>query len=154
MVCLQFRSNDQDDLEVFLKRMYEARGMEYEPDGLHSDFRNVEEIYLSRGNFWVIRETQERKIIGSIGLKELDRNNEIGELKRFFVLPEYQGSGYGRLLMTTAITYARENEYKKLRLDTMKQATKAQAIFRVFGFYEIPRYNNNNMADYFFELLL
>jgi GNAT superfamily N-acetyltransferase len=88
----------------------------------------------------------------SIGLKVLDRENSIAEIKRFFLLPEFQGFGYGKFLMKTAIDYAEEIKLRKIRLDTMKQAMTAQAIFRKFGFYEIPRYNNNEMAEYFYEI--
>lgn len=56
--------------------------------------------------------------------------------------------------MRTAIEYAAVNNFRRLRLDTMKQAVKAQKIFKEFGFYEIPRYNDNLMATYFFELIL
>ncbi len=76
------------------------------------------------------------------------------ELKRLFVLPEYQGRGYGRLLLVHAINYAREQKYKKIYLDTREQFSVAQHLYRSNGFQKTEKYNDNEHAELYFELVL
>jgi RimJ/RimL family protein N-acetyltransferase len=154
MKCQFYHLADQDELEIFMKIMYETRGLNFDPLGLQSDIRQIDNVYfLNGGNFWLLKE-KNNKVIGSVGLKILDEIGRIGEIKRFFVLPEYQGNGFGKLLLKTAIDYAKERELRRVRLDTMKSSIVAQAIFKQVGFYEIPKYNNNDIAELFLELLL
>jgi len=143
--------SDQDQLEEFMKTMYVSRGYVFDPEGLHSDIRSIEMLYIKTGGgFWLLKE--EQNVIGTIGLKGIDSENRIGEIKRFFVLPEYQDKGYGKSMMSQIIEFARQAGFIKLRLDTEKQSYKAISVFRSFGFYEIPKYNNNDIAEIFMEL--
>lgn len=143
--------SDQDQLEEFMKTMYVSRGYVFDPEGLHSDVRSIELFYFkTEGGFWLWKE--EQRVIGTIALKGIDSENRIGEIKRFFVLPEYQDKGYGKSMMSQIIEFARQAGFIKLRLDTEKQSYKAMSVFRSFGFYEIPQYNDNDRADIFMEL--
>jgi putative acetyltransferase len=131
--------------------MYASRGFVFDPEGLHSDIRSIELIYgETEGGFWLLKE--EQSVIGTIGLKVIDTNKRIGEIKRFFVLPEYQDKGYGKSMMSQIVQFARQAELTKLRLDTEKQSYRALSVFRSFGFYEIPKYNDNDIAEIFMEL--
>lgn len=47
-------------------------------------------------------------LIGTVAVRIIDIDDKVAELKRMFILPEYQGKGYGRLLLEYAIDYARE----------------------------------------------
>lgn len=93
-------------------------------------------------------------MIGTVAIRTIDNVKRIVELKRMFVLPEYQGKGYGRLLLEYAITYSREQNYHKMCLDTRKQFSVAQHLYRSVGFQEIDRYNDNEHAELYFELIL
>ena len=44
-------------------------------------------------------------VIGTIAIRKIDDGKRIVELKRMFVLPEFQGNGYGRLLLEHAELY-------------------------------------------------
>lgn len=58
------------------------------------------------------------KPMGSILLEEEDSaNNNIGKLQLFFVSPEARGFGLGTKLLVELIEFAKNNGYKKLRLD-------------------------------------
>ncbi|QGQ95022.1 GNAT family N-acetyltransferase [Paenibacillus psychroresistens] len=143
--------SDQDKLEYFMETMYVSRGYVFDPEGSHSDIRSIELLYFETGGgFWLLKE--EQSVIGTIGLKGIDSENRIGEIKRFFVLPEYQDKGYGKNMMSQIIEFARQAGLIKLRLDTEKQSYKAMSVFRSFGFYEIPKYNDNDIAEIFLEL--
>ena len=93
-------------------------------------------------------------IIGTVAIRNIDNVNQIVELKRMFVLPEYQGNGYGRLLLEYAIEKSREQQYHKICLDTGKQFSVAQHLYRSVGFQETTRYNDNEHVELYFELML
>ncbi|WP_051003976.1 GNAT family N-acetyltransferase [Gottschalkia acidurici] len=59
---------------------------------------------------------------------------------------------YGRTLFNYALKKAKEKGYSYIRLDTTKDSVKAINLYRSANFYEIQRYNNNNIADVFMEL--
>lgn len=79
--------------------------------------------------------------IGCAGIRKID--DEIAELKRMYVRNEYRGYGIGVRLMERSLEIARDLGYRKIRLDTLSTMEKAQALYRSFGFYEIPSYRFN-----------
>ena len=118
----------------------------------HADIVNVEQYYMQDGCFWCLFDNQ--TLVGTVALRTIDLDNKVVELKRMFVLPEYQGKGYGRLLLNYAIAYAREQQYNKICLDTRKQFSAAQHLYRSSGFQETEKYNDNDRAELYFELVL
>ena len=150
MKCESFNENDQNKLEDFMNIVYSVRGYKFDAFGLHRDVRNINEIYkISGGDFWIIKDND--LIIGSIALKLINQKEKIGEIKRYFVLPNYQGKGFGKMLMEFLINESKNRGLLKLRLDTMKESLKAISIFRKYGFYEIQKYNDNDIAEIFME---
>ena len=83
----------------------------------------------------------ETQAIGCAGIREID--NDIAELKRMFVLKEYQGHGIGQKLLERVIEIAIKLGYKKIRLDTLPNMKQAQHLYRSFGFYDILPYRFN-----------
>ena len=81
------------------------------------------------------------KPVACIALRRLDASS--GEIKRLYVRPETRGRRTGRRLVEQVIAAAREIGYRRLVLDTLPQMTEAQALYRSFGFREIPGYYAN-----------
>lgn len=79
--------------------------------------------------------------IGCAGIRELDK--DIAELKRMFVEPGHRKFRVGRKLLELAIDMATRLNYRFMRLDTLPTMTKAQKLYRSFGFYEIAPYRFN-----------
>ncbi|GAA5166166.1 GNAT family N-acetyltransferase [Viridibacterium curvum] len=153
MNLVSFRPEMQGALEAFLQIMQESRGYKFDRSKLPPDIANVKTAYKDcGGDLWVVK--NDDAIVGSIALRALDPDAGIGEIKRYFVLPSYQRRGIGGDLMHHAINVARESGLRRVRLDTMKKSEAALIVFRKFGFYEIPKYNNNNVAEIFMEKLL
>ena len=93
------------------------------------------------------------KPAGCVALKKL--NNEICEMKRLFVKPEYRKKEIGKILTKKIIAEALGIGYSKMRLDTISSMKAAIHIYRSFGFYEIePYYNNPVKEAIYFELEL
>lgn len=96
---------------------------------------------------------QESRPAGCVAVQELEPG--ICEMKRLFVQPEFREAGIGRQLIATLIREARKLGYTTMRLDTHPSMTKAQELYRSFGFKEIGRYNQNPIPGIrFFELQL
>ena len=85
------------------------------------------------------------KAIGCVALRKWD--NEIAELKRMFVLQEYQGHKIGQRLLQQILAIAQELRYKKVRLDTISNMKAALKLYRLYGFYEIPAYRFNPIQE-------
>ncbi|MFB9841908.1 GNAT family N-acetyltransferase [Mucilaginibacter ginsenosidivorans] len=79
--------------------------------------------------------------VGCSGVRRLDE--QTAELKRMYVKTEYRGYQVGLNLLERSIELAKKLGYKKIRLDTLENMTKAQQLYRSFGFYEIPSYRFN-----------
>ncbi|BAY08237.1 GNAT family N-acetyltransferase [Calothrix sp. NIES-2098] len=153
MELISYSYESQASLEEFLEIMYSYRGYKFDPTGLHADIRNIKNIYQNPGgNFWIMIENG--AVIGSIGLKILNKIDKIGEIKRYFVLPLYQGKGIGKLLIKHLLLNAQKTELNILRLDTMRKSIAARKIFEKYGFQEINKYNDNEIAEIFMELKL
>lgn len=78
---------------------------------------------------------------GCAGIRRL--NNDIAELKRMYVKDDYRGLKIGVALLQQSIDLAKTLGYQKLRLDTLADMTKAQQLYKSFGFYEIDAYRYN-----------
>ena len=82
---------------------------------------------------------------GCVALHRL--NQEIGEIKRLYVRPQFRGKGLGRALAESVIADARQIGYKRLRLDTVEPMMQAAvAMYRRLGFREIAPYRENPIA--------
>ncbi len=118
----------------------------------NTDIADVERYYMRNGRFWCLFEND--VLIGTVAVHLIDIDNKVVELKRMFVMPEHQGKGYGRLLLEYAISYAKGQQYNKICLDTRKQFSAAQHLYRSSGFQETEKYNDNERAELYFEMVL
>ena len=87
----------------------------------------------------------EGQLAGCVALHRLERG--ICEMKRLYLRPAFRGKGLGRALAEHLIAEARQMGYQRMRLDTVEPVMKdAVAMYRRFGFREIPPYRENPIA--------
>jgi GNAT superfamily N-acetyltransferase len=81
---------------------------------------------------------EDENAVGCAGVRKF--SEEIAELKRLYVRPDYRSLKIGKRLLEAAIDTARQLNYKFIRLDTVPGQTKAQELYNHLGFYEIEPY--------------
>lgn len=123
---------------------YEARGQ------LH-DLDELRQTYLDHdGTFLVL--TEDERIIGTGAIRKIDE--QTCELKRLWLLFEYHGQGLGYRMIQELFSFAREKGYRRIRLETDQAAqNRAFELYKRLGFYEIPRYSDNE-DDVAMEMIL
>lgn len=82
-------------------------------------------------------------------LKRLDR--QVGEIKRMWVAPDARGLGVAQRLLEQLEQQAQGFGMRVLRLDTNRTLTEARALYERNGYRQIPAYNDNPYADFWFE---
>jgi GNAT superfamily N-acetyltransferase len=90
--------------------------------------------------------------VGCGGLCRIDA--EIVEMKRVWVSADARGRGLATALLAALEGEARARGFRRLRLDTNKALTEAQAMYVKAGFHDIVRYNDNPYAHRWFEKAL
>ncbi len=94
------------------------------------------------------------QLAGCVALHKLE--DDICEMKRLYLRPQFRGQGLGRVLADHIIAEARQIGYHRIRLDTVEPLMKdAVVMYRRIGFREIAPYRANPIAGaLYMELLL
>jgi len=100
-----------------------------------------------KGRFLVVM--RENEVIGCGGLTLL--GDGIAEIKRMWVAKEARGLGLAGRIRRQLEAWAVELGQDVVRLDTNRALTNAIDMYRAAGYVDIPRYNDNPYADFWFE---
>ena len=68
---------------------------------------------------------------------------DICELKRMYIKPDYRRKGIGQEIMNILCTRSKLNGYRLMRLDTLDTMTPAIKLYSNNGFYTIEAYYHN-----------
>lgn len=85
------------------------------------------------------------KLVGCVAVRPLQE--DICEMKRLFVRPEFRGHGYGKILVEEIIKKAHNIGYHYMRLDTLSSLKQAINLYESFGFKKIKPYCFNPLPD-------
>lgn len=106
-----------------------------------------EECVPPAGLFLVAR--LDGRPVGCGALKVQGR--KLGEIKRMWVAPDARGLGIAQRLLEALESNAVRMGLSTLQLDTNRALKEARALYTHNGYREIPRYNDNPYAHYWFE---
>jgi GNAT superfamily N-acetyltransferase len=106
----------------------------------HDAFRReIPRLLGPRGRLLVARLGDEPVGVGV--LKPID--DATAEVKRMFVRPRGRGRGIGRALLERLVDGARREGYATVRLETLRFMSAALAMYRTFGFVEVPGFHGS-----------
>lgn len=136
LVIRQYQSSDKE--EVF---KLHVRALKNEDAYLYigkweKDFDDIEGIYLrNRGEFLV--GTINNRIVAMGGLRK--KTEDVVELRRMRVDPEFQRRGFGRMILDSLEKRAKELEYKVIEVQTTIKQIPAQKFYIKNGYTEARR---------------
>lgn len=123
-----------------------------ESQGWLKDMDDIQRNYFESGGIFLVM-TDNDQVIGTGAIRQLEGN--VCELRRLFLLIEYEGKGLGYRMLMELMRYARELGYEKMRLETAPRfLTRATAFYKRVGFYEIPPYEPIHPNDIAMEIFL
>ncbi|WKZ37814.1 MAG: GNAT family N-acetyltransferase [Anaerolineales bacterium] len=110
-----------------------------EEEGELKDVDDFQRVYeQNQGIFLAVLE--DGRLVGTGAMKRMDQST--AELKRLWLLEEYQGRGIGYRVVMKLFAFAREKGYSAIRLQTSHEQTRAIAFYKRLGFHEIECYNH------------
>jgi DNA-binding MarR family transcriptional regulator/GNAT superfamily N-acetyltransferase len=116
-------------------------------DLTRSNSASVEEMTPPAGFFVIARLDG-----GPAGCGALKVSGEgTGEIKRMWTAPNARGLGIARRVLRLLEAKAREAGLTRLRLETNRALTEAQALYRGEGYHEVAPFNAEPYAHHWFE---
>lgn len=133
---INIRTFGQRDVEHIIERHVKLYKDEYEFDATFRDYVGnaiyefVECHDKKRENIWVAE--LDGIVIGSIAIVKAD--DSTAQLRWFLIEPNVRGKGLGKRLMTTAMEFCKEKNYRKVFLDTISMLDAARHLYKYYGF--------------------
>lgn len=81
--------------------------------------------------FWILED--EGRVVGQLAIHRIAYAPGVATLG-MLVLPEARGQGAGRLLLQTALEWARETDLRKIELEVFVENSRAIALYERAGF--------------------
>ncbi len=138
---------EQKEIADLVVQVMTEDGFTFDPK-LYKDLKQLQKTYCEKGGtIKVIRDTD--KIIGCVMVKRI--SSKEAQIMRLRLLSGYRGQGLGKLLLTRALEFCKENNFKKITTHSSDKNTKALNLFRSSGFMEIKRNGENLILELDFK---
>jgi len=103
---------------------------EFEGDVVKTFYEFLEHYDTQKDKIWLA--TYNQQIVGCIAI--LSKPGNEAQLRWFLVHPVFRGTGIGKHLLSTALTYCRDQRFKNVYLLTTDVQQKAIAMYKKAGF--------------------
>lgn len=133
-------ANEFEQARILFKEYADALGVDLSFQDFEKELQTNHVQYNKPDGGLVLVYVNEHPI-ACVAVRRSD--GETAELKRMYVRSEYRGHRIGVELLERSLSIAKDLGYKKIRLDTLENMTKAQELYKSFGFYVIPPYRFN-----------
>ena len=110
--------------------------------------KGLEEYFVDKNKFWLLKDKNNNQIAACVAFRE---ENQKAEMKRLFVKPAYRGKSLAKSLINFLERYAFALGFKELFADTHSNRNSSVELYKSLGYQEIPRYNENPVADIFLK---
>jgi GNAT superfamily N-acetyltransferase len=131
-----YETDDQEAIEYLHVYAIQQTGAYLGRGPWDDDVYAIEEMYLKHRGVFLIGECDGL----FVAMGALKRTSpERAEIKRMRVHPDYQGRGYGQLMLDELEARARTLGYQTLHLDTSILQIPARKLYEKNGFREVGR---------------
>lgn len=110
-----------------------------------ADLAAIEQNYIIGGGNFFVATTEDGQLKGFVGLRNQGDGHAV--LKRLAVLPEYEGQGTGRALVSELIEWARQNGFDRITLQTGGDEEAKAKIYEKVGFVVTGTVPKEHKAD-------
>lgn len=128
------------EIRELFKEYTESLGFDLSFQNFDKEFSELPGKYATPDGRLLLA-TYDEKIAGCVGLRKF--KDDICEMKRLYVRPEFRRKGIGKALSIAVINMAKEIGYKTMRLDTVPWMKEAITLYHSLGFIDIPAYRYN-----------
>lgn len=144
-----YNKNYPNEWEEFLKKTKLA-----DQFSSKSPLENYVEFLLTESQLEKYLPPNGNSFVAKIGTKSVGmgsvcntKEKKIGEIKRLYVCPLYQGKKIGKKLFKKTLTKAKECGFEKLRLETIQFMETASKMYMKYGFKEIEQYEGSEAPE-------
>ncbi len=126
----EYADRHRDGVLAVVQEVYREYGFTWEAEGYHRDLYDVPAHYLSRGGmFWAMLDGD--GVIGCVGVLPQEGGCE---LHRMYLRRSHRGRGLGSRLLETAVAFARQRGWRRMRAWSDVKLTLAHRLYLKFGF--------------------
>ncbi|MAW78610.1 MAG: GNAT family N-acetyltransferase [Parvularcula sp.] len=125
---------DREKVRALIFAVLDEYGLDPAPKTTDKDLDDLEGFYA--GGAFVVLETSEGDIIGTVGLLPL--GDGVVELRKMYLKPAARGRGHGKRLLNHAIKRAKELGFRRIELQTARVLEEALGLYAKYGFVHSP----------------
>ena len=105
------------------------------------------ELFRTPGSYYYVA-TIDEKVVGGCGIFPTENLPDgTCELVKLYVAKEARGTGLGKQLMEQSMSWAKENGYTQVYLESMPELKKAVSIYEKVGFQPLDHPLGNSGHD-------
>ncbi len=105
------------------------------------------ELFRTPGSYYYVA-TLDEKVVGGCGIFPTENLPQgTCELVKLYVAKEARGTGLGKQLMEKSMSWAKENSYTQVYLESMPELKKAVSIYEKVGFQPLDHPLGNSGHD-------
>ncbi|MFH0771581.1 MAG: GNAT family N-acetyltransferase [Candidatus Omnitrophota bacterium] len=151
MTIREFESKDQRQIKELITDILSKEFFIDQQAYPYYDLDSIERVYGGeRESFFVCEENG--RISGTIAVKEESKKTAI--LRRFFVMTDCRGRGYGRLLIDSALEFCKQKNYSEVIFHVSNAMKSATELCVKKGFHEKQRLDLGGVKIIKFSLTL
>lgn len=152
MKILNVQSGEHiEDIRILFKEYAATLGFDLCFQNFDTELSNLPGEYLHPSGCLLLA-LKDDKIIGCVALRKL--SNDVCEMKRLYIRPEFRGQGIGKMLAKAVIEQGKHLGYSSMRLDTLETMEEAVALYKRLSFKEIEPYRYNPIQGALYMELL